>query len=381
MTQGPSPSAGGLEGVVVGETRLSRVDGPAGRLTLAGYSVETLAPAVSFERALHLLWHDRLPTQAEAESLCAALEPARRLPEGVLEVLRRAAAAEAPTMSALRLGVAALEAMGTPDPGSEPDAARHRIVGAMPAIVAAYCRLRDGLVPVAPAPESSHAAGFLGMLHGEPPSAAAVRALDTYLVTICDHGMNASTFVARVVASTRSDLGASVEAALGALQGPLHGGAPGPVLDALRSLLRGDQATLDERTRAWVREEVAAGRRVMGFGHRVYQVRDPRADVLREAARGLLAGTTLLEDAGVHERAVLETLRELKPGRRIETNVEFYTALLLHGLRIPAHAFTAVFAIGRVAGWTAHVTEQAATGRLIRPRASYAGAERRTLAG
>ena len=361
---------------MVGETRLSQVEGQAGRLTLAGFPVETLAPTVSFEAAVFLLWHDRLPSDDEARAFTTQLAAARELPAQVIDVLRAAADAAAPAMHALRLGIATLSLRSrTPA----------QIVGAMAPLVAAYARLSQGQEPVSPDAGDDHATALLAMLTGERPTPAAVRALSTYLVTVCDHGMNASTFTARVVASTGSDLGAAVEAALGALQGPLHGGAPGPALEALLSLrAHRDDSTLDTRTRLWVAAEVAAGRRIMGFGHRVYRVRDPRADVLEQAAQQLLAdspsGRALAADARCHERAVLQTLRELKPNRPIATNVEFYTALLLHGLGLPTHLFTPVFAVGRVAGWTAHVAEQRAHGRLIRPSVTYVGAQGRSLA-
>jgi citrate synthase len=272
-------------------------------------------------------------------------------------------------MDALRLGVAAL-AIDRPS--------AHRLVAVLPTIAAAYARLRAGAEPVAPDPRLGHAASFLHMLRGQAPPPAHARALNTYLCTIADHGMNASTFTARVIASTGSDLCSAIEGALGALKGPLHGGAPGPALEAfLRLRERG--GSIDATTRAWVRDQVAAGQRIMGFGHAVYRVRDPRADVLGAAAVELLAGSGLFEDARAHERAVLETLRELKPHRKLDTNVEFYTALLLHGIELPSDMFTPAFAIGRVAGWIAHVAEQRGTGRLIRPRVRYAGAEGRTL--
>jgi citrate synthase len=181
-----------------------------------------------------------------------------------------------------------------------------------------------------------------------------------------------------VIASTGSDLGSAISGALGALKGPLHGGAPGPALAALLSL-RAQPGDLAANTRSWVLAELAAGRRILGFGHRVYRVRDPRADVLRHASASLLDGTDLLASAEVHEAAVLETLRREKPGREIATNVEFYTALLLHGLGFEPALFTCVFALGRVAGWVAHVAEQTARGRLIRPDALYVGAEGRQL--
>jgi len=243
----------------------------------------------------------------------------------------------------------------------------------LPTIVAAYERLRRGLEPLAPDPSRPLAADFLAMIRGPAAaSAAEARALTTYLNTVIDHGFNASTFAARIVASTHADIGASLSAGLAALSGPLHGGAPGPALEALLEL-RERGGDLDRQTRAWVAAELAAGRRIMGFGHRVYKTRDPRADVLGAAARELLADTGLYEDARIHERAVVEALAAHKPGRALETNVEFYTALLLHGLGLEPAVFTSVFAMARAAGWIAHDEEQRATGRLIRPRARYEG--------
>lgn len=372
MPTPPRPLAGGLEGVIVGETRLSRVDGQAGRLTLAGYPVETLAPAVPFESALFLLWHDRLPSTAERQTLAAALAAARHLSAEVVRALHAAADRGASPMNALRLGVAT---QGLDEPNAT------EVVGAMPAMLATYACRRRGAPPPTPHDADGHAASLLSMLRGEPATQQEADALSTYLVTVCDHGMNASTFTARVVASTGSELSASIEAALGALQGPLHGGAPGPALDALEALrAQASRNSLDARTRTWVRREVAAGRRIMGFGHRVYRVRDPRADVLGAAADRLLCDAPLLADARIHEAAVLETLRDLKPDRAIATNVEFYTALLLHGLGLSTDLFTPVFAVGRVAGWTAHIAEQVRASRLIRPSVRYVGAEARELA-
>ena len=354
----------GLEGVVVGESRLSRVDGTAGTLTVAGYAVEDLAPHASFEQVVHLLWYDALPTDPTwADTLASQ----RALESDVVEVLQRAAAHDAPPMAALRLGVAAL---GVHDPSDT------RLVAAVPTLLATYDRLRRGERPLEPDPSLSLAADLLRMRDGQPPTPARVRALDTYLCTVIDHGLNASAFAARVVASTGAATSACVEAGVCAMEGPLHGGAPGPALAAL-SALRARGGDLDTTTRAWVREEVAAGRRIMGFGHRVYRVRDPRSVVLRAAAEALLGDSPLLRDARVHEHAVLETLAELKPDRPLATNVEFATALLLHGLGLPDDLFSAVFTTARTAGWIAHVHEQRDHGRLIRPRLAYAGPEHR----
>jgi citrate synthase len=317
-----------------------------------------------------LLLHDRLPDATEEESFAAEIGQQRALDPSTLALLAQAAQANAAPIDALRLGVAALGVHG------EPSATR--LLGALPSLVASYARLAAGQEPIAPDPSLAAGANFLYQLRGERAEPRAERALETYWNTVVDHGLNASTFTARVIASTGSDLGSSIEGALGALKGPLHGGAPGPALGALLAL-RAEGGDLAARTRSWVEAEVGAGRRIMGFGHRVYRVRDPRADVLRVAAARLLEGSDLLASAEVHEAAVLETLRRLKPERELATNVEFYTALLLHGLGLPPELFTPVFALGRVAGWIAHVAEQSAHGRLIRPDALYVGATGRTL--
>jgi citrate synthase len=359
----------GLQGVVATQTRLSRVDGTAGRLTLAGYDVSELAPHRSFEAVAFLLEQDRLPAAAEERAFAAAIARQRTLGPATLALLGEAARAKAAPIDALRLGVASL---------ATAEVTRERLFGAMPVIAAAYARLARGARPLPPRKELSQAQSFLYLLGGELPSPRQARALDTYWNTVVDHGLNASTFTARVIASTQSDLGSAIEGAIGALKGPLHGGAPGPALEAFLRL-HGEGGDMRSRTRAWVEGELGAGRRIMGFGHRVYKVRDPRADVLRAAAAELLAGTDLLALAEEHEAAVLETLARLKPGRPLQTNVEFYTALLLHGLGFEPSLFTAVFALGRVAGWVAHYREQQARGRLIRPEAHYIGAENRHL--
>lgn len=356
----------GLEGVVVGRSRLSRVDGNAGTLTLAGHAVEDLAPQASFEQVVHLLWHGTLPTD---DVFARELAQPRALPDDVHDVLRRAAKNDAAPMAALRLGVAALGLNAPTDA---------QLVAAAPTIVATYDRLRRGLAPVEPDLSLGLAADLLRLRTGERPTPAAARALETYLCTVVDHGLNASAFAARVVASTGAAMASCVEAGVCALEGPLHGGAPGPALTALQTL-RAKEGDLAHNTRAWVRDEVASGRRIMGFGHRVYRVRDPRSVVLRKAASALLGRSALLRDAEVHEQAVLETLAELKPNRPLATNVEFATALLLHGLGLPDDLFSAVFAVARTAGWIAHAREQRAEGRLIRPRLHYDGPDARTF--
>ncbi|MCA9705417.1 MAG: citrate synthase/methylcitrate synthase [Myxococcales bacterium] len=379
--------AHGLEGIVLTETRLSMVDGQAGRLVIGGFPVEVLAPRASYEETLFLLWHDRLPTASERAELRAGLAEAGRLPPQTVELLRAAAERELPPMDALRMGLATLglddrDVNAVELQAASPADNRRRaiaVTGAVPAIIGAFQRLRAGLPPVSPDPSLGHAANYLRMLFGEAPSPARARALDTYLNATVDHGMNASTFTARVIASTRSDMASAVLGAVGALKGPLHGGAPGPALEMVFELRARAERTgepLVALAEAHVREVVGRGGRIMGFGHRVYRVRDPRADVLGEALHQLFPArgqNPLVDDARVVERVVLRTLAELKPHRALATNVEFYTALLLHALELPPAVFTPTFAVARVGGWAAHVLEQAREDRLIRPRAAYVG--------
>jgi len=250
-------------------------------------------------------------------------------------------------------------------------AAAKMIVARLPTVLAACLRAAGGGEPVAPRADLSLAANFLYMLSGEEPDPISARALDTYWVTVIDHGMNASTFTARVIASTRSDMVSAVTGAIGAMKGPLHGGAPGPVLDMLVDIGSADAA---ER---WVRRELAAGRRIMGFGHRIYRVRDPRAVVLgrvaEEMAGAVLHDRKLFDLARAVEATALRVLEEVKPGRRLQTNVEFYTALVLQSIGLHPTAFVAAFACGRSAGWCAHVIEQHAADHLIRPQSQYVG--------
>ncbi|HEX2252699.1 MAG TPA: citrate synthase [Thermoanaerobaculia bacterium] len=364
----------GLEGVVAAATRLSSVDGEAGELLLAGFPAEEIAPRASFEEMVFLLWNDRLPDAAELADLRRRLAAARELPGPVLDLLRGAAAAGTGAMAALRMAVAALDLGGTgAAPGNAPGPREQalRLVATVPTAVAAYHRLAAGDEPVPPRPDLDHAASLLHQLDGAEPTAERARALATYLNTVADHGLNASTFTARVIVSTGSDLVSAVAGAVGALAGPLHGGAPGPALDTVFEI------GSEERAEEVLAGKLARGERLMGFGHRVYRVRDPRADVLAAAAERLYgtggADPRLYALARHVEATALRLLREHRPDRRLDTNVEFYTALLLHGLGLPVGLFTPVFAVGRVAGWTAHCLEQIATGRLIRPQSVYVG--------
>ena len=356
----------GLEGVVATSTRLSSVDGEAGRLIIAGYAVEDLAPNASFEEVAYLLLHGSLPEPSERVWFTRELAHRRALSPAVLEVLRAAAPARTPPMDALRMA-APLLSLGHEE---KPLDDAMNAIASFPTIVGAYFRMRNGEEPVPVRFDLTHAAHFLHQLSGAEPSAERARGLETYLNTVCDHGLNASTFAARVIVSTRSDVISAIAGAVGALKGPLHGGAPGPALDMVFEI--GEP----ERAESVIRAKLDRGERIMGFGHRVYRVRDPRADVLAEAAERFY---TRDGDRGLYDLArkveatALRLLRERKPERRLDTNVEFYTALLLHGLGLPTDLFTPAFAVGRVAGWAAHSLEQLRDGKLIRPQSTYIG--------
>ncbi|HEV2750631.1 MAG TPA: citrate synthase/methylcitrate synthase [Gemmatimonadales bacterium] len=364
--------ARGLDGVVAARTRLSHVDGLAGELIIGGYELKELAGRVSFEEAAHLLWRGALPGQDALGELRREIVALRALPQETMRVVR--AAARASPIDALRMACATLSLdLADPDsisPAADLAAAK-MLTARFPTLVAAHARVSEGKEPIPPRADLSRAANFLFMVHGKEPDPIAARALDTYWVTVIDHGMNASTFTSRVIASTRSDMVSAVTGAIGALKGPLHGGAPGPVLDMLVEIGSGDRAD------AWVRNELAAGRRIMGFGHRVYKVRDPRAEVLRKVADEMssahLEDRKLFDLARAVEETIVKVLDEVKPGRNLRTNVEFYTALVLQSLGLKPRSFVATFACGRIAGWCAHVIEQHAEDHLIRPQSEYVG--------
>ena len=353
---------GGLEGVVAATTALSKVEGTAGRLIYRGYNIHDLARATTFEEIAYLLWFGKLPTKTELADLKARLLKARTLPTVVLEVLRALPSTTAP-MDALRTAVSAWGAatiQGKPD-GEQAIA----LTAHFPLILAAFHRLRNGLAPLESHPELGYAANYLYLLTGQVPREEHVKALDAYLVLLADHGMNASTFTARIVASTESDIASAVVAAIGALKGPLHGGAPSKVQDMLNAI--GTQ----ERAESWMRDALARGERLMGFGHRIYKTEDPRAEELRELAH--LADPKAFALARRVEDLALALLDEQKPGRRLYTNVEFYSAVVLSSVGLPGDLFTPTFAASRVAGWTAHILEQVANNRLIRPESEYTG--------
>ncbi len=361
----------GLEGVVVGSTDLSNVEGLEGRLTYRGFDIHDLAEHATYEEVCYLLLFGQLPNTFQLEDLKVRLAANRMLPQPLIDFME-ATPKDAWPMDVLRTHVSAL-ALFTPadEDGAHPSNPRAAIhlIAKTPSIVAAWDRIRRGLKAIEPLPNLSTAANFLYMRTGERPIKEAERALDTYLVLLADHSFNASTFAARVTASTRADIFAAATSAVATLEGDLHGGAPGKVMKMILDIGK------PERAEAYVREMLARGERVMGMGHREYKVRDPRAEHLESMAKSLggASDPKWYEIARALEDAAGKVLHDEKPGKRIYANVEFYTAPTLFSLGIPPDEFTCMFACGRMAGWTAHILEQLNDNRLIRPQARYTG--------
>jgi len=354
----------GLEGVVVGETVLSNVEGEVGRLTYRGYDIHDLAERANYEEVVHLLLFGRLPTHEELEALNARLAARRALPNGLLAMMH-AIPRDAWPMDVLRTGVSAIAHFVPHRPdGSHETSIDSAIdlIAKVPTIVAAWDRMRRRLEPIAPDPKLTTAANFLYMRTGEQPIPEAEKALDTYLILLADHSYNASTFSARVTASTGADIYCSITAAVATLAGDLHGGAPSKVMTML------EEIGLPEKAEPYVRELLARHEKIMGMGHREYKIRDPRAAQLEKMAKNLTEKS--------HTKwYLIAVLQETKPGKKIYANVEFYTAPTLSSLGIPSDEFTCMFACGRISGWSAHVLEQFAHNRLIRPQATYVGPE------
>lgn len=362
----------GLEGVVVGSTQLSNVQGTIGRLTYRGYDIDDLAPNATFEEVVHLLLYGRLPNRIELETLRRELGTRRSLPEPLISSMQNVPKSAWP-MDVLRTIVSGLGLFSPVNAHGEHLSDVHtaiELVAKMPTIVAAWDRIRRGLEPVDPRADLSQAANFLYMRSGKVPHAIEAGALDRYFVLLADHSFNASTFAARVAASTRADVYASVTAALATLQGDLHGGAASASYHTLTEVRE------PENAEQYVREALARNERIMGMGHREYKVRDPRARHLEEMAHKLAdhqGSSRWYEIAHSLEEASRKVLQEKKPDNTIYANVDFYTAPVLADLNIPGDEFTCLFACGRIAGWTGHILEQLADNRLIRPQATYDG--------
>jgi len=355
----------GLEDVVIATSEICFIDGQQGRLLYRGYDIDDLAAQSTFEEVVYLLWYGALPTKKELAGHVKALAAARRLPPRLFNLLKALPRKTVP-MEVLRTAVSALSAFDPDERDNSREATLRkavRLTAQMPTLVAAWERLRRGKPPVAPNPRLGLAANFLSMISGKKPTALATKTFDVALILHADHEYNASTFAARVTAATLSDLHSAVTSAIGALKGPLHGGANEQVM------LMVEQIKAPARAEGWIRTALANKARIMGFGHRVYRVEDPRAKHLRRLA------TDLGRQAGNTSRVeILDTVaRVVTAEKHIYPNVDLYSGAAYTSMGIPADQFTPIFAISRIAGWAAHVLEQHAHNRLIRPRAEYTG--------
>ena len=365
----PAAAAAGLQGVVATSSKICYLDGERGVLAYCGYDIHDLARSATFEEVCYLLWHRRLPTRAELGDLQTELARARPLPEPIVRMMRSLPVGH--TMDAVRTLVSAL-AHHDPDAGDDAPAASMRkavrLTAQVGTLVATLGRLAAGGAPMQPDPVLGHAANFLYVLRGERPSALAGRAFDVALILHADHELNASTFAARVAAATLTDIHSTIVAGVATLKGPLHGGANAEVMKMLETI--GEDAD-DDRIVATVRGMLARKQKVPGFGHRVYSTEDPRATHLRQMSRdlGRQANNTRWFEMSQRIEAVM------KAEKQIDANVDFYSASTYHTLGIAVDLFTPIFVVSRVVGWTAHVLEQYANNRLIRPRAAYIGPE------
>ncbi|GAA0282114.1 citrate synthase [Halobacterium noricense] len=359
----------GLEGVLVAESELSYIDGDEGKLVYRGYTIEDLARGASYEEVLYLLWHGRLPDGEELEAFSEEMTAHRELDDDVLDLVADLAAADEGPMAALRTAVSELSAFD-PDADADPTDREanlrkgKRITAKIPTIVAAFTRLREGDDRVAPRDDLDHAANFLYMLNDEEPDDVLADVFDQALVLHADHGLNASTFSSLVTSSTLADLHSAITSAVGTLGGSLHGGANANVMRMLQTIDESDKEPVE-----WVEDALENGKRVAGFGHRVYNVKDPRAKILGERSEelGEAAGDTKWYEMSV---AIEEYVKEEKG---LAPNVDFYSASTYYQMGIPVDIYTPIFAMSRAGGWIAHVLEQYEDNRLIRPRSRYVG--------
>ena len=364
----------GLEGVLVAESDLSYVDGEVGKLVYRGYDIEDLARGASYEEVLYLLWHGSLPTAAELDAFTADLAAEREVDDDVIETVRALADAGERPMAALRTATSMLSAYDDEADGADDGEATlrqgRRITAKIPTVLAAFERVRQGEEPVAPDPDLSHAGNFLYMLTGTEPDAVSEETFDMALTLHADHGLNASTFTTMVIGSTMADVYSGVTGGIGALSGPLHGGANQDVMEVLHEV---DASSKDPVQ--WVKDARDEGRRIPGFGHRVYKVKDPRANILEEKLRDLAdsSGDTKWLDytTAIEEYLTDQGLVE----KGIAPNVDFYSGSVYDSLGIPVDMYTPIFAMSRAGGWIAHVAEYQEDNRLIRPRARYTGPE------
>ncbi len=369
MTEQSAAQAKGLEGVVVAQTQKSKVEGDIGRLQYHGYNIMDLAAHARFEEVVFLLWHDKLPTQAELDSFHATLAQRYELEPGILSMMK-SYPKDAHPMAVLRTAVST---MGLFDPEAEDNSPEVnyrkavRLTAAMPTIVAAWERIRHGAEPLAPRKDLWLAENFLYMLKGQEPTLAESKAIDSFLVLLADHGMNASTFSARVTTSTLSDMYSAITTAIGTLKGSAHGGANQRAMEQFIEI--GSPDNVD----AWFDKAMAEGKRIMGIGHRVYKAEDPRAKFLRSAAKELATGEAKAWYEIAYRLEQRARSHEYFIERNLHANVDYYSAIVLYQVGIPVDQFTPLFAMSRIAGWSAHIFEQWADNRLIRPRGEYIG--------
>lgn len=364
--------APGLKGVIALESELSSIDGEKGELIYRGYTIEDLAKHATYEEVVYLLWNGELPNASALQELRSQLRANRELADEILDILSNAPETAHP-MAVLRTAVSALSFFDEETEDMNVEANRRkatRILASIPTIIAAFDRLRKGLEPIAPLDEGSMAFNFLYMLNGEKPGAAAERTFDVCLVLHADHGLNASTFTSRVIGSTLSDMYSAIAGAIGALKGPLHGGANREVM---RMLLDIDNKAANPVE--YVQNRLANKEKVMGFGHRVYTTMDPRAAILRDMVEGLSEE----KDQRKWYDYSVEIMNTMIAEKNINPNVDFFSASTYHMLGLDADLFTPIFALSRTAGWTAHLLEQWSDNHLIRPRAEYTGEKGKTF--
>src|SRR5579872_6135046 len=355
----------GLEGVVVTKSSISKIDGQQGRLLYRGYDAPELVSKLSFEAVTYLLWNGRLPSEQEMDELRKNLVSSMPLDSNIGEFLEKAPHRVNPLVL-LRSTTSLIGMLDSDNP--EPHLAALTLLAKFPSILASFDRIRRNQKPILPRSDISFAENYLYMLRGNVPSKEHSSALNSYLILLADHGLNASTFSAIVTISTLTDYYSAITSAIGTLKGPLHGGAPSQVWEMFSEI--GDP----KNARSWLENRIESDERIIGFGHRVYRTEDPRSKLLKSIAKRI-ATPEIFELAVTVEENARELLRAKHPERTLETNVEFYSAVVLNAIGIPVDMFTATFACSRLVGWSAHIFEQLADNRMFRPESEYVGPE------
>ncbi|MFC3884922.1 citrate/2-methylcitrate synthase [Bacillus songklensis] len=356
--------AKGLEGIVAAETKVGHVDGEKGQLIYRGYWAKDLAIHYSFEEVAHLIWHNSLPNSTELAGLEEQMKNERDLPSYILTIMDHLPN-NTEMMSVLRTCISALGDSTYSWPPTIDQAIR--LTSITPTIIAYWFRKQNGLEYIKPNQNLDHVANYMYMITGEIPSENSVKALSAYFILTIEHGMNASTFSSRVVSSTESDMVSAICAAIGAMKGPLHGGAPSGVIEML------EEIGSEDNIETWVRTKLESGEKIMGFGHRVYKTHDPRAEALKVVSEQIAGSDDWFKLILQIEKETLKLLNEYKPGREIYTNVEYFAAAVMKSINLSAELFTPTFTASRMVGWTAHVLEQSEDNRIYRPQSNYIG--------